>query len=153
MGTKKPTDLETRGRNKKHKSNKIKKDIFEHGDDINWACIKEERSICFRNDARVLSLPEYWNLYMALNHYLLLLQSTSLPLIFLGHYIQDSPQGKPKCSRGVILSVLEDLTVSCPLTLSLAFCFFSNIFKSQLLCPKHCLDLLFFCLWICSLSC
>ena len=43
MGTKKPTDLETRGRNKKHKSNKIKKDIFEHGDDINWACIKEER--------------------------------------------------------------------------------------------------------------
>ena len=42
VGTKQPTDLETRGRNKKDKSNKIKKDIFEHGDDINWACIKEE---------------------------------------------------------------------------------------------------------------
>lgn len=42
VGTKQPTDLETRGRNKKDKSNKIKKYIFEHGDDINWACIKEE---------------------------------------------------------------------------------------------------------------
>ena len=45
VGTKQPTDLETRGRNKKNKSNKIKKDIFEHGDDINWACIKEVRGV------------------------------------------------------------------------------------------------------------